>query len=394
MRFSVPHRQPGHPFVVRAEGYRVVVVGTRSGINVDGKADGKTDGKSAGQKAVGVDVDEGIVEVWETRPPSAAWRGSPPARAGRAPTSPRRRRRRGAAAVEPAPAPPSSPPPPSARDADAATGCGTRPASGGARAGAGLAGRDATERATSPAEIPERESPAARAALAAGTRRARCSFTARWRKGPALGRERLLRGREGPEREARPAGQRRRRLARATGPRTPTGSCASRPTCRSSRRWPAPATADEALSEANDFLRRRPDSERRAEIARLAGDLYRARGDCRRALGAYQITLGASRPRDAVEAATLPPAPPAWCSSATRAAPTPPAPTCAPTRAGSSGGEAATLAGGGGSRAAVRRAAVTRRISLGCALAGDPPWPPAGRPLVLDDLRWLPDAGR
>ena len=63
--------------------------------------------------------------------------------------------------------------------------------------------------------------------------------------------------------------------------------------------------ADEALSEANDFLRRRPDSERRAEIARLAGNLYRARGDCRRAVTAYQITLGASRPRDAVEAATF-----------------------------------------------------------------------------------------
>ena len=62
---------------------------------------------------------------------------------------------------------------------------------------------------------------------------------------------------------------------------------------------------DEALSEANDFLRRRPDSERRAEIARLAGDLYRARGDCRHALAAYQITLGASRPRDAVEAASF-----------------------------------------------------------------------------------------
>ena len=62
---------------------------------------------------------------------------------------------------------------------------------------------------------------------------------------------------------------------------------------------------DEALSEATDFLRRRPDSERRAEIARLAGDLYRARGDCRHALAAYQITLGASRPRDAVEAATF-----------------------------------------------------------------------------------------
>jgi tetratricopeptide (TPR) repeat protein len=63
--------------------------------------------------------------------------------------------------------------------------------------------------------------------------------------------------------------------------------------------------SDEALGEANDFLRRRPDSERRAEIARLAGDLYRARGDCRRAVGAYQIVLGASRPRDIVELASF-----------------------------------------------------------------------------------------
>jgi len=64
-------------------------------------------------------------------------------------------------------------------------------------------------------------------------------------------------------------------------------------------------SADEALGEANDFLRRRPDSERRAEIARLAGDLYRARGDCRRAVAAYQIVLGASRPRDIVEVANF-----------------------------------------------------------------------------------------
>jgi len=46
VRFSVPHRQPGHPFVVRAEGYRVVVVGTRFGINVDGNVGGQLDGKA------------------------------------------------------------------------------------------------------------------------------------------------------------------------------------------------------------------------------------------------------------------------------------------------------------------------------------------------------------
>jgi len=76
VRFSVPHRQPGHPFVVRAEDYRVVVVGTRFGVNVNGKGDadgiGKLDGKLDGKaenkaenRKVDVDVDEGIVEVWE-----------------------------------------------------------------------------------------------------------------------------------------------------------------------------------------------------------------------------------------------------------------------------------------------------------------------------------------
>jgi hypothetical protein len=62
---------------------------------------------------------------------------------------------------------------------------------------------------------------------------------------------------------------------------------------------------DEALTEATDFLRRRPDSERRGEIARVAGDLYRARGDCRHAIGAYQLAASASRARDVVEAATF-----------------------------------------------------------------------------------------
>ena len=60
---------------------------------------------------------------------------------------------------------------------------------------------------------------------------------------------------------------------------------------------------DDALTEATDFLRRRPDSERRGEIARVAGDLYRARGDCRHAVGAYQVALSASRARDITEAA-------------------------------------------------------------------------------------------
>ncbi len=59
-----------------------------------------------------------------------------------------------------------------------------------------------------------------------------------------------------------------------------------------------------ALGEANDFLRNHPDSERRAEIARVAGDLHRVRGDLKRAVFDYQISLASPKSRDA-EAATF-----------------------------------------------------------------------------------------
>ena len=55
VRFSVPQRRPGHPFVVRAQKYRVVVLGTKFGVAV------------RGDKQVDVDVAEGVVEVWERR---------------------------------------------------------------------------------------------------------------------------------------------------------------------------------------------------------------------------------------------------------------------------------------------------------------------------------------
>jgi tetratricopeptide (TPR) repeat protein len=60
-----------------------------------------------------------------------------------------------------------------------------------------------------------------------------------------------------------------------------------------------------ALGEANDFLRRHTDSERRAEIARISGDLYRERGDCNHAIGAYQTALAASRTREVTEYASF-----------------------------------------------------------------------------------------
>ncbi|MBC8132828.1 MAG: hypothetical protein H7X95_07585 [Deltaproteobacteria bacterium] len=46
-----------------------------------------------------------------------------------------------------------------------------------------------------------------------------------------------------------------------------------------------------AVAEASDFIQRHPDSERRAEIARLAGDLLRERGACADAIAAYETAL-------------------------------------------------------------------------------------------------------
>ena len=50
-----------------------------------------------------------------------------------------------------------------------------------------------------------------------------------------------------------------------------------------------------ALREARAFLQRHPESERRAEVARVAGDFSRLTGDCPAALGFYDLALD-SRP--------------------------------------------------------------------------------------------------
>ena len=309
VRFSVPHRQPGHPFVVRAEGYRVVVVGTRFGINVDGKTDGtsygKVDGKADSKKGVDVDVDEGIVEVWDAQrrlarlTPGESWQ-SPDVAAEVSPEPP---------AVEPAPVPSASPPSisksPTPAPAPSLRHAGKHPAARTLALASPGETAVAGEHAKGPADAPTAESTAARAALASGdTPRALQLFRALAQgTGPSAENASYEIGKVLNEKLGQPANA----VAAWRGYRAayPDGILRVEADVSIIETLARTGDTDEALSEATDFLRRHPDSERRAEIARLAGDLYRARGDCRHALAAYQITLGASRPRDAVEAATF-----------------------------------------------------------------------------------------
>ena len=294
VRFSVPHRPPGHPFIVRADDYSVVVVGTKFGVAVDGRA-------------VGVDVNEGVVEVRRTSDqrrlarlsPGEAWRS-------------------GEVSVETSAAPPpASPAPPlpiSAVSSPAAAPARlAAPIHGHARAARTLAlttpgegaggGRASGTAATTIAN--DGASAAARAALSGGdAMKALQIYRALALKtGPVAENAAYEVGKVLNEKMDQPEGAvaawRRYRLD------YPDGILRAEADVSIIETLVRAGSADEALGEANDFLRRRPDSERRAEIARLAGDLYRARGDCRRAIAAYQIVLGASRPRDIVEVANF-----------------------------------------------------------------------------------------
>jgi hypothetical protein len=60
-----------------------------------------------------------------------------------------------------------------------------------------------------------------------------------------------------------------------------------------------------ALTEATQFLRDHPDSERRDEIARIAGDLQRAAGDCGVALRWYQLVRARSRRSETIDRAAF-----------------------------------------------------------------------------------------
>jgi tetratricopeptide (TPR) repeat protein len=297
VRFKVPHRRPGHPFVVHAETYRVVVVGTRFGVAVNH------------DRRVDVDVDEGVVEVWSGDARVARlekgqrWNGVPTAEIGAADEAAK-------AAEPPAPPPPvklDSPASAPAEKAPAAVEPETKLALG-SRAHRHGSGRAPTRVAL--VGEPTRgglgpESPRdARAALAAGDapRALEIYRNLAQKTGPVAENAVYEIGRIQSER-----GQYASAVATWRRYRSdyPNGILRVEADVSIIETLARAGEADDALGEATDFLRRRPDSERRGEIARVAGDLYRARGDCRRAIGAYQLALSTSRARDVIEAATF-----------------------------------------------------------------------------------------
>jgi hypothetical protein len=274
--FSVPHQAPGHNFSVTAGPYRIVVVGTKFRLHVEGST-------------VAVAVDEGVVEVWKKHrlarlTPGDSW-ASPSERgtitsidvAGSGP-------------LQPQVAGPATPPvAPVAVPAAAVTA--PVPA--------------APALAPPAAAVPVDQTQEARAALAAGDpRRALELYRAVIaRGGPAsenAGYEvgRILRDRLREPSDALTAWKRYRTLH-------PDGLLRVETDVSIIETLVASGDTTGALGEANDFLKRHADSERRAEIARITGDLYRERGECGHAVDAYETALAAARTREITEYASF-----------------------------------------------------------------------------------------
>ena len=260
VRFSVPQRRPGHPFVVRAQKYRVVVLGTKFGVAV------------RGDKQVDVDVAEGVVEVWSDVRVARLERGeswhSAPAEA------PPAAEHVPGIAPEPVPSPAAAPVtvvPAAERTVAAAVDGHKSSRPHGSRASSRVVAAAAPQ-AAAVRSGPGAENAAYEIGKVLSERGQPASAVAAWRR----------------YRSDYPNG-----ILRVEADVSIIETLA-----RSGE-------TDDALAEATDFLRRRPDSERRGEIARLVGDLYRGRGDCRHAVGAYQVALSASRARDVLEASNF-----------------------------------------------------------------------------------------
>jgi len=290
VRFKVPHRRPGHPFVVRADRYRVVVLGTRFGVAV------------ASDRRVDVDVDEGVVEVWSADvrlahlEPGQRWNSavSSEAETTAGPAG---------KAAEAQEAQTEAPELPAAAPAEKLVPSpGLKFGRPETRRRQSARGAARVAMVATPARSTVESPGAARAALVAGDapRALEIYRNLALKTGPVAENAAYEIGRILNERGQSSAAVAAWRRYRSD---YPSGILRVEADVSIIETLARAGETDDALTEATDFLRRRPDSERRGEIARVAGDLYRARGDCRHAVGAYQVALSASRARDVTEAA-------------------------------------------------------------------------------------------
>lgn len=321
VQFHVPHQAPGHTFTVRANDYRVVVVGTRFNVSVD-------------QRRTGVSVDEGVVEIWNDSTRLArlsrgeSWASTPAATeaAVAVPKTPVLTGRDAAPLRAPAVTvrrTPGQRPQRGTRVMRASLDATVSNASGGESALLGSSDKTlplvaTPERAAAPAvaETPASApavapvAPAAApanetAALIAQARAARTTGDARRalnlyrtlaQRGGTAGENaeyeigKVLRDGLHQPREAISAW----RSYRAQHPR---GLLRAEADISVVETLVAVDEKSEALGEAMDFVRRFPDSERRVEMGGLAGDLLRERGEFRGALAEYDGALEVGRGR-------------------------------------------------------------------------------------------------
>jgi ferric-dicitrate binding protein FerR (iron transport regulator) len=328
VQFHVPPQPAGHTFSVRASGYRVVVVGTRFRVSV-------SDGVGVG--VVGVGVEEGIVEVWNSDrrlarlTPGESWESTSAVPNGGTPSATEASETNGN--DEKAPSSrhlvPSSRPLRATHGLRASLGAvaGSPASSSGTNDNALLGSSDKTlpltsERLSAPtvgdtknattATPPGAATPTAAtpvpsdaAALGAQAHAARAAGDSR----KALGIYRLLaqRGGAAGENAEYESGrilrddlhQPREAIAVWRGYRAqhPRGLLRIESDISLIETLVVVNDKTEALSEAQDFVHRFPDNERRGELGGLAGDLLREQGDFRGALTEYDGALDSGRGR-------------------------------------------------------------------------------------------------
>jgi ferric-dicitrate binding protein FerR (iron transport regulator) len=238
VRFSVPHQRPGERFRVRAGGYQVVVLGTVFTVTVD-------------QRGVAVDVESGVVEVQDEAsgqrlqrlPAGARWSSEPASTASTASTGSVSSRRATASPIR------------STRRSPARA-LATQPAGG--------ASADPARALAQYQKIAEGGGPMAEVAL--------------YNIGE-IEQESL--------RDLNRASATWQRYAA----RYPQGLLRVEADLSLIDALVGLGERGRALAEAQAFLQRHRQSERRPDVARLAGDLAREAGDCGQALGFYDLAL-------------------------------------------------------------------------------------------------------